>query len=578
MPAEGIRSRARGAGLWLLYLVWFYPCWWLAQVAIVASPELLRAAVGGSAVRRLSISPMGVSARSVETIEQAAWTLAAAAVLWGVWLGIGRLAPALDPAARLGRAWAAYAVMARGVVSVFFNPDAWVPGALLAFAGFAGLALSLGRLPLPAWAGSSMRRAAALFAVVLGPLAASLTLPFLLQGELRMFPPFPAVLVGAGAAIFVACRLPAVPPVRAAFAPAIVCGAVLGLATFFGARWAEGVLAQRVEAARQASIAPVPDRAPLPPVEPGFYYKGVNFTSEWPEPYGTKSAARILSELPSYGVNAVALVPYASQRPEDPELAFPLRMERDELIFATAKMAHAEGLRVLLKPQIWVRGEGLYPGDLRYDDAPARARWFDSYARFIEHYAKLATRIDADVFCVGVELVQLTPYESDWRRIIAIARRHYAGKLVYAANFGIEFESVELWDALDYIGLDNYYPLPEDRSVTDIASRIEAVHRKFGKPILFTEAGFSTYELSHRAPWEDRPGGRLSPEAQARNVEALLRGFQRHGWLQGIFWWKVGTSPGGGPDDGSHILWNKPAMDVIGKWFNLPGNSSVHSE
>jgi hypothetical protein len=118
--------------------------------------------------------------------------------------------------------------------------------------------------------------------------------------------------------------------------------------------------------------------------------------------------------------------------------------------------------------------------------------------------------------------------------------------------------------------LDNYYPLPEDRSTEQIAAKIEAVHSRFAKPVLFTEAGFSTYELSHQAPWEDAPKGRLAPEAQARNVEALLRGFHGRPWLRGIFWWKVGTADGGGLEDGSHILWRKPAMDAIGKWFRLP--------
>jgi hypothetical protein len=312
------------------------------------------------------------------------------------------------------------------------------------------------------------------------------------------------------------------------------------------------------------------DPAPSPPVDTGFYYKGVNFTAERPDPYGSEVAAGVLARLPGYGVNSVALVPYASQRPEDAEIRFPLRMERDELIAATAKTAHAEGLRVLLKPQVWIRGRNLYPGDLRYDDPADRARWFASYARLVEHYAKLATRLQADMFCVGVEFAQLTPHEREWRELIALARRHYSGPLVYAANFGEEFESVRFWDALDYIGLDNYYPLPDDRSTDAIAEKIERVQSKFGKPVLFTEAGFATYELSHRKPWEDEPGGALSPAAQARNVEALLRGFQDRPWLRGIFWWKVGTSARGGPQDGSHILWGKPAMDVIGQWFIRP--------
>jgi hypothetical protein len=574
MMAGEPATRKYGTGLWLLYLAWFYPCWWLAQACVVAGPELLRG--GGGSPPRISMSTLGVAARSVGSVEQAAWTLVIALAVAGVCWVVARWAPMLRPAALFGLVWIAYALLGRGVLSAFLRPESQIVGAPLALAGFAGLAAALARLPLPAGLKSSTRRAATLAALVLGPLAIGFLIGRALEGGFRVFAPQQVVMVAACAAIAQAARRGPPGPASAG-ALSIGLGLLATVVTFYAAAQAGRALSERTEAARAASMAPVPNPAPLPPVEEGFYYKGVNFTSEWPEPYGAKSAARVLAALPAYGVNAVALVPYGSQQPEDPELNFPLRMERDELIVATAKMAHAEGLRVLLKPQVWVRGRELYPGDLRYDDPAERARWFASYTRLVEHYARLATLIEADLFCVGVEFAQLTPHEGEWRRLIALARRHYGGKLVYAANFGEEFESIQFWDALDFIGLDNYYPLPDNRSVHEIAARIEAVHRKFGKPILFTEAGFSTYELSHRKPWEDRPGGSLSPEAQARNVAALLSGYHGRDWLHGIFWWKVGTAGAGGPEDGSHILWNKPAMDVIGKWFKLPARPGASS-
>lgn len=310
-----------------------------------------------------------------------------------------------------------------------------------------------------------------------------------------------------------------------------------------------------------------PDEPPPPEPAKGFFFKGVNFTAERPAGYGSETSQSVLADLRERGVNAVALVPYAAQRADDAELRFPLRMERDELIAATAEDARRLGLRVLLKPQVWVRGGGLYPGDLHYPEAERRSQWFASYRRYIERQAHLAQRIEVDVFCVGVELAQLTPYEEEWRALIAAVREIYGGELVYAANFGTEFESVRFWDALDYIGLDNYYPLPDDLSTAEIERKIEAVYQEFRKPVLFTEAGFSSYEQSYRKPWEDRPGGAYSQQAQARFVEASLAGFYDKPWLRGVFWWKVGTAGPPGADDDSHQLGGKPAMDVIERYY-----------
>jgi sugar phosphate isomerase/epimerase len=577
MAAEATKRGWARTRLWLLYLVWFYPCWWGGRAVVNLVPELLRESAVGGPPARVWVSPFGFSGRAGVSLELLPWIALAAGSAWLACLTILGRVPAMRAVAILAAAWIADAALGRGVFAVLFRGEAGAAPLGLAAAGFAALVFSLRRLP--AAAERPLWRAVELAGVLLAPLAAVQLTLLLLFDDFRLFGfgfTVAAIAAAIGAAVWIAPRQPA--PPAGSMAPGLALGLVACCLVFFGAQQAGRALDEQAEAARRASLAPVPDPAPLPPAGPGFYYKGVNFTSEGPEPYGSKSAAAVLAELPRFGVNAVALVPYASQRADDPELRFPLRMERDELILATARMAHAEGLRVLLKPQIWVRGGGQYPGDLRYDDPAERARWFASYARLVEHYAKLATRADADMFCVGVEFAQLTPYEREWREIISLAQEHYDGPLVYAANFGTEFESIQFWDALDYIGLDNYYPLPENRSTDEIARKIEGVHRRFAKPVLFTEAGFSTYEFSHRKPWEDRPGGALSPEAQARNVEALLHGFQGRPWLRGIFWWKVGTAGRGGESDGSHILWNKPAMNVIGKWFRLSPEPKVTTE
>ena len=98
------------------------------------------------------------------------------------------------------------------------------------------------------------------------------------------------------------------------------------------------------------------------------------------------------------------------------------------------------------------------------------------------HHAELAARIQADIFCVGTELSKLSVYDAEWRRIIRDVRKIYKGPLTYAAVQGPEFENLRFWDALDYIGLNNYYPLPDDLSTAAIVAKVEAVQASSVSP------------------------------------------------------------------------------------------------
>ncbi|MGH9628859.1 MAG: glycoside hydrolase family 113 [Bryobacteraceae bacterium] len=297
-----------------------------------------------------------------------------------------------------------------------------------------------------------------------------------------------------------------------------------------------------------------------------FFQKGVNFTAEGP--YSSPAAPAILAQLPAYGVNAIALVPYGFTRNGVPEIRFGGRntWERDDAIEKLANIAHELGMRAMLKPQIWVRPG--WPGDLDFRSEADRNKWFAEYRTFLEHYARLATRIQADILCVGVEFGKLSRYQGEWRKLIARARELYSGPLVYAANSGPEFENLQFWDALDYIGLNNYYPLPDNLSTVEVVRKVEAVQKKFKRPVIFPEAGFCSLEDPHRAPWDETPR-EISLEDQARSYEAVFKAFYQKPWFQGVYWWKVGSNGFGGPEDGSHTPWRKPAMDVIKRWYRL---------
>lgn len=318
------------------------------------------------------------------------------------------------------------------------------------------------------------------------------------------------------------------------------------------------MLSRRTLLSSLPAAALVGARAKLP------FQKGVNFTAEGRAGYSLESAGPMLEQLQARGVNSIALVPYAFSPKERPEVNFGRGgWERDDDMQKVTARAHQLGMRVLHKPQVWV-GRG-YPGDLTHSGA-ALDTWFEQYTAYILHHAKLAAQMSADLFCIGVEFVKLTQHEAKWRGLIAQVRKTYPGPLTYTAAHGPDFQGVRFWDALDYIGLSCYYPLPDNLDASIVVREIESVQKRVKKPVILTEVGFASMPDAHKEPWSE---SRRNPqvEMQAKCYEALFQAVYNKSWLAGMYWWKVGTNGYGGPSDGSHTPWKKPAMDVMEKWY-----------
>ena len=334
-----------------------------------------------------------------------------------------------------------------------------------------------------------------------------------------------------------------------------------------------------------AATMPSAPAAPAPlPTE--FFYRGISFSHEgWTGGgggYVSQEARAQLRRLHAMGANAVAVVPYGFARGADnADLSYTGTDETDVDLAQGLHMAHDLGMKVMLKPQLWVsRGE--FTGAIRFDNPALRADWMRRYREFILHYARLAELEGFDLFCIGNELEGLTPYAGDWRRLIADVRRVYHGPLTYAANWGREFESIRFWDALDYIGVNNYYPLAAQASARvedllpgaeQLATTLEAASRRWHKPILFTEVGYPSVRGGSSQPWiEDGTRGLSLPE-QAAAYEATFRAFAGKPWFRGMFWWKWPSSGrGGGAEDASFTPLGKPAADVLRAWFTRLGN------
>ena len=346
-------------------------------------------------------------------------------------------------------------------------------------------------------------------------------------------------------------------------------------------QWLVEALNRRLDdAALLASRQPLP--APVRP-RPAML-KGFNFAHEGygiVNGYGSRSAAEALAHTQGMGANAVTIIPYTfisdANVPQHLPIPTSAGSENDESVLHAALEAKRLGLHVSIKPQIWLRGG--WPGDIEMLNEADWETFFQQYERWIGHYAVMSELYGIDMLCVGTELSKTTLSHPDrWRAMAAEWRALYSGPMVYASNWGEEFENLEFWDAFDYIAVNSYYPIsdkdaPSDRDLRKGAeaavSRLATVHRRYKKPIIITEIGFPSTSMPWKAPWlENRELG-AHVEDQARCYEAICRALDGQPWLRGIYWWKWPSYlDRGGPEELGFTPNGKPAADVVTAWFN----------
>lgn len=298
--------------------------------------------------------------------------------------------------------------------------------------------------------------------------------------------------------------------------------------------------------------------------------------------YGGTTVAPALDSLLKLEVNAVAIVPYTFMRDASTvgDLPVPTNAgsENDGAVIYSVQQAHARGLTVLLKPQIWVGGG--WPGEVSFATEAEWEQFFTAYQRWILHYARMAERQNIAALCIGTELVQTTlQHPERWRDVIAAVRKEYRGKLTYAANWGVEFEQLTFWEDLDIIGLNSYYPLSDEPLATDeellqgatawmlLADSIAARHIR---PLWLTEVGYRSVVGAWINPHAEAGDRAQDPDAQARSYRALTTAATKSAQLRGMFVWKwpsyLGRGEGGERDTG-FTPGGKPAAGVLTDFY-----------
>lgn len=280
----------------------------------------------------------------------------------------------------------------------------------------------------------------------------------------------------------------------------------------------------------------------------------------WGWEWGTDGFARELDTLAALGVNWVAIHPYARIRADGGVEARALEGEgTPEWITRPIREAHARGLSILVIPHIAYWGSPWsWRGAIEFGSDADRARFFETYGAFLVRVARAAE--GADGFSIGNELDRLIVHEAQWRRIIADVRQATSAKLTYASNWS-DYQRVPFWDALDAIGVEGYFPLCDapdpdegalERTWRARIAEMRGLHERTGKPVVFTELGYTLSAEAASKPWADGhvrgAGAREAAEKlQQRCLSVALRVIEpEHEWLRGAFLWKwfVGDSRG----------------------------------
>ena len=201
-----------------------------------------------------------------------------------------------------------------------------------------------------------------------------------------------------------------------------------------------------------------------------------------------------------------------------------------------------------MKPQVYVPGS--WTGFLDFNTDEDWESWEEDYREYILEFAQISDSLGIEIFCIGTEFkIASKKREKFWRSLIEDVRSIYNGKITYASNWDF-YDQIPFWDALDYIGVNAYFPLVEDKTpkVADLkeawkplVKKLEEFYERTDKPILFTEFGYLSVDGCAFNTWEIEPRVKSTPineQAQANALEALFSTFYPNEFWHGGFLWK----------------------------------------
>ena len=324
------------------------------------------------------------------------------------------------------------------------------------------------------------------------------------------------------------------------------------------------------------------------------WIKGASITPSNPTSFQTDTFFQSLADLKATNANSVSLViPVYQDNLQSMSIHAGGNTPTDASLVAAIQKAHSLGLAVALKPHL-----DPLSGQWRADIDPTdRAAWFGAYDAMVLHYAQLAQANHVELIVIGTELIDMSTDDHNtgntaaWRMLISDVRAVYGGKLTYAANWGTgladEKDHIAFWDALDYAGVDAYYPLGTNGNDTSVQSFMNAWAQwdktdfapfaaKVGKPVLFTEVGYKSTNGSHVNPEDYSINNGYNATEQTNAYTALFSYWSQNPTIAGMSIWQWDPAAnGGGVGDQDYTPQHKPGQAVLSAWYGGTGVAYV---
>ncbi|MBF0253353.1 MAG: hypothetical protein HQL29_05995 [Candidatus Omnitrophica bacterium] len=313
------------------------------------------------------------------------------------------------------------------------------------------------------------------------------------------------------------------------------------------------------------------------------FQRGMCFATWDKSQYASQYSDKALEKLAEMSVDHVQIIVTWYQEKVDSLDIEPSGLTpSDSSINHAIKTAHKLGLKVMLKPHIDLlddQGSGYWRADIGFYKEEDWNDWFNSYEKFIMHYAKIAKKNKVALYCVGTELSFASQKTDKWKELIKNVRSSFDGKITYAANWD-NYKNIKFWDDLDFAGIDAYFPLSYKSNPTledlkkgwlNWAVEIEGFFNETKKPILFTEIGYPSGSNAPSEPWKTPSNGNADVEIQAKCYKAFFETVCEKPWLAGVYWWQwAPTIYGGGKNNRLFTPLNKPAANILAeKYANI---------
>lgn len=295
-------------------------------------------------------------------------------------------------------------------------------------------------------------------------------------------------------------------------------------------------------------------------------WRGVNLIATPDAPLGSPACERSLRHLRDLGGNGVALIPFLWQpAPGDPRIVLGDAVSTDQLR-AGIRQARSLGLRVLVKPHVWV--PQTWAGAIAFTRTDDQAEWLRRYRTLLLDLATLAQTEGADALAIGTELRGVSG-DPGWPDLIRDLRDRFRGQITYVAHWDGELDRLPFRPLLDIASISLYPPLGADDA--GLPARIDALAAGLAAqgPLWIGELGLRSAVNGQAKPWESPEERDATPDGdlQARVLDHWLTALDRHG-LHDVLLWRWFSDPAaGGPQDTDFTLQGKPAEAVLRRHF-----------